>query len=71
MKGDLPWEHIKSNKEINKYYKIYMMKKNLPIQQLCKGLPIQIYNFLKYVKGLTFAEQPDFNYLRSLFKDLL
>ena len=71
MKGDLPWEHIKSNNEINKYYKIYMMKKNLPVQQLCKGLPIQIYNFLKYVKGLTFEEQPDYNYLRSLFKALL
>ena len=71
MKGDLPWEHIKSNNEINKYYKIYMMKKNLPVQQLCKGLPIQIHNFLKYVKGLTFEEQPDYNYLRSLFKALL
>ena len=71
MKGDLPWEHIKSNNEINKYYKIYMMKKNLPVQQLCKGLPIQIYYFLKYVKRLNFEEQPDYNYLRSLFKDLL
>ena len=71
MKGDLPWENIKSYDENDKYYKIYMMKKYLTAQQLCEGLPIQIYKFLKYVKELQFEEQPDYNYLRSLFKDLL
>ena len=43
MKGDLPWENIKSYDENDKYYKIYMMKKYLTAQQLCEGLPIQIY----------------------------
>ena len=71
MKGYLPWQDVDSKDEINKLFKIYMMKKNIPEKNLCSGLPQEIYTFLKYIKNLHFEEQPDYNYLRSLFKKIL
>ena len=71
MKGFLPWQNVESKDEDNKYYKIYMMKKNIHERKLCEGLPDEIYSFLKYTKNLGFEEEPDYNYLRTLFKKLL
>ena len=71
MKGYLPWQDIESKNEINKYCKIYLMKKNITEKQLCEGLPEEIYNLLKYIKNLGFEEKPDYNYLRNLFKKLI
>ena len=71
MKGELPWQNVKSNAEENKYIQIYLMKKNIPVEELCKGLPKEIYEFLKYIKELDFEQKPDYNHLRSLFIKLL
>ena len=71
MKGYLPWQDIESKDEINKYCKIYLMKKNITEKKLCEGLPEEIYYLLKYIKNLGFEEKPDYDYLRNLFKKLL
>ena len=71
MKGNLPWQDIDSEDEVNKFTKIYLMKKNIKESQLCAGLPLEIYKFLKYVQNLDFEEKPNYDYLRSLFIDLL
>ena len=71
MKGNLPWQDIDSEDEANKFTKIYLMKKNIKEDELCAGLPTEIYKFLKYVQNLDFEEKPNYDYLRSLFIDLL
>ena len=71
MKGNLPWQDIESKDEVNKFTKIYLMKKNTKDSELCAGLPVEIYKFLKYVQNLDFEEKPNYDYLRSLFIDLL
>ena len=71
MKGNLPWQDIDSEDEVNKFTKIYLMKKNTKESELCAGLPVEIYKFLKYVQNLDFEEKPNYDYLRSLFIDLL
>ena len=71
LKGSLPWEYIESDNEDIKCNKIYLMKKNITSKKLCKGLPEEIYKLLEYVKELKFEEKPDYNYMRTLFKDLL
>ena len=71
MKGNLPWQDIDSEDEVNKFTKIYLMKKNIKESELCAGLPVEIYKFLKYVQNLDFEEKPNYDYLRSLFIDLL
>ena len=36
-------------------------------EDLCKGMPIELANYLTYCKNLKFEEKPDYTYLRSLF----
>ena len=72
MRGKLPWmnlEHIINEKEL--YLKTYSMKKFITVERLCKGLPPEIAEYFKYVKTLKFQEEPNYDYLRNLFKDLL
>ena len=67
LKGNLPWEHIKSSNNDEKKRKIYQIKKNYNLSILCNGLPEEFKLFLNYVKSLTFLEEPDYNYCFSLF----
>jgi len=71
MKGRLPWDKIsgKNIKEINR--KIILIKKSIHIKDLCKDLPAQIFEYMKYVRQLKFSQTPDYNYLINLFKDIL
>ena len=38
--------------------------------KLCNGCPIEFSMFLNYCKGLRFEEDPDYDYLRRLFRNL-
>ena len=71
MRGKLPWQEVKGNKKLERYLKIYKMKKNVSPEDLCKSLPKQMVDFMKYVKHLEFEQEPDYNYLRNLFKSIL
>ena len=37
---------------------------------MCKGLPTEFSTFMNYVKALKFEEQPDYSYLRGLFREV-
>lgn len=41
-----------------------------PNEVLCKGLPPEFINYLNYVRSLKFAEKPDYNFIKRLFKEL-
>ena len=70
-KKNLPWitSKIKNQKEEIIYIK--KIKKETTEEQLCENLPKAFCNYMKYVKKLKFEEDPDYNYLRGLFIDLL
>lgn len=40
-------------------------------QMLCSGLPSEFCKYLNYAKALEFEQNPDYNYLRKLFLDIL
>ena len=71
MRGKLPWQNITGSKKMERYLKIYKMKKNVKPEQLCKSLPKQMIEYMKYVKQLEFEQDPDYNYLKNLFKSIL
>ena len=71
MRGKLPWQGVTGTKKMERYLKIYKMKKNVTPEDLCKSLPPQMAEFTKYVKQLEFEQEPDYNYLRSLFNSIL
>jgi len=67
LKGSLPWEYVKGLNNSEKIRKIYQIKKNYNLAELCQGIPEEFKLFLNYVKSLTFLKEPDYNYCFSLF----
>ncbi len=45
-------------------------KMSVPVEVLCKGLPIEFSTYMNYCITLKFDEKPDYNYLRRMFRDL-
>ena len=71
--GSLPWlkiEKSKINKKI-KIYRIYRLKKALSAEKLSEGLPEEFAKYINYSRKLDFEEDPNYDYLRSLFSSIL
>ena len=71
MKKRLPWQGITATRKMERYLKIYKMKKNTCPEDLCEGLPPEMTEYIRYAKKLEFEQQPDYKYLRSLFGRML
>ena len=71
LKGGLPWQGVKLNNKEDRYKKICEIKKSIPIKDLCSGLPTELEAFLTYIKNLEFTQVPDYNYLKSILKNIL
>ena len=67
--GYLPWLKAENLdiETIKKYIIVYKMKKSIATEKLCAGLPKEMATYLNYCKELYFEQDPDYNYLRSLF----
>ena len=60
MKGELPWRKERDSKSILE------KKINTSLDELCKGLPKEFKDFIKYSRDLEFEQEPDYNYLNKL-----
>ena len=69
--GYLPWQGIKCSSKLERYRKIYVMKKKIKAEVLCYGLPIEFQDYINYVKSLEFEQKPNYNYLRGLFINIM
>ena len=71
--GKLPWKGIsqKDQDKKKKFLELLLLKKYTPIEVLCKNLPIEFVDYIKYCKHLKFEQDPDYEYLRNLFKSIL
>lgn len=71
-KGSLPWSHVDylDLPDQKKYEQMYLLKKTVPLEEICKGLPEEFVTYLKYTRGLGFDEEPDYAYMYYLFEDL-
>ena len=70
-KGLLPWQNIKIKDKMEIYKQIYMIKKNIEPEKLCSQLPIEFSQYIKYVRELKFEEDPNYNYMKGLFINIL
>lgn len=68
--GRLPWQGIVAPNKQEKYEKIWEMKNSLSIDEACKSWPIEFALFMKYARNLRFQDDPDYVYLRQLFRVL-
>ncbi|XP_014096406.1 casein kinase I [Bactrocera oleae] len=69
-RGVLPWQGMKATNKQQKYEKISEKKMSTPIETLCKGFPAEFAMYINYCRSLRFEEQPDYMYLRQLFRIL-
>ena len=79
LRGSLPWQGLKVNKNEDKYKKIYDKKKSTSAEDLCRGYQCiinikyiaEFCEYIKYCRNLGFETEPDYNYLRGLLKKVM
>ena len=71
MKRRLPWQNIEGKTVKEKYKKILEKKMAIPVETLCKDLPVEFEMMLSYARNLRFDERPDYTFLKGIFTDLL
>ena len=71
IKGRLPWQGLKADKKEDRYKKIYEIKKNIKIKELCSELPEEFESFYNCIRKLEFEQVPDYDYLKLLLKNIL
>ena len=67
----LPWMGLNIIDKLERYRAIYQIKKRIKPEELCKALPSEFCDYITYVKKLNFEQDPDYNYLRGLFINIL
>jgi serine/threonine protein kinase len=70
LKGKLPWQKVKGRTKEEKYTNIKNLKETLGNDVLCSGLPKEFLTYMDYSCKLKFDEKPNYNQLRTLFKNL-
>lgn len=68
IKGILPWQGIQGKDQRIKTQKIGEKKIATSLESLCEGLPPAFLTYMTYCRNLEFSKDPDYDYLRELFR---
>lgn len=74
LKGELPWQNLKINSNLSKEEKYIIVKKikeTTSLVDLCCNIPYEFLSYMSYCYSLEFEEIPNYNYIRSLFMNLI
>jgi len=71
LRGSLPWQGLQTNNKEDRYKRITEKKQHTSAEELCQGFPQEFCDYVNYTRKLKFEEQPDYSYLRDLFKNVL
>ena len=71
LKGRLPWQGIMIKNKEERYNKIMEIKRDIQSKDLCKDCPEEFQKYIDYVRKLEYEQDPDYNMLKNLFKDIL
>jgi len=71
MTDKLPWSDLKAKDESDRLMKVGQKKETTPIEMLCKGMPDEFAIYLKTVRELAFTAEPNYEFLKNLFRGLL
>lgn len=67
LKGKLPWQGIKKQKDEDHVKVIGEVKQYTHLSKLCEDLPQCFASYIKYCRNLQFYRTPDYEYLKELF----
>ena len=62
--GTLPW----SSDPTDGFDDIFDKKRSITAEEMFEGFPHCFTHYMRYIKSLGYADEPDYNYLRSLFE---
>jgi casein kinase 1 len=71
LRGSLPWQNIKTRNVKEKYEKILERKVSYLPDELCKGMPAEIAQYLISCRQMDFHQKPDYEQMRLLFRGLM
>ena len=71
--GNLPWHGMsfKDKQRKKKYLEMLLLKKYTPNETICRGMPREFIKYIDYCKKLKFEEDPDYEFLRNIFRKIL
>ena len=70
-KGCLPWSNLKKKTVMEILDTISIIKYKTSLKELCKGLPIEMYEYMNYVSNLNYEDNPNYTHLKNLFENIL
>ena len=71
LRGKLPWQGLRVKNKEDRYHKIMEIKKEISPEQLCHGYPKEYKEYIKYTRNLEYEQDPDYDMLKNLFKNIL
>lgn len=71
LRGSLPWQGLPVKTKEDRYKKIMEKKQSTSPEELCAGFPLEFAEYIHYTRQLTYEEEPDYIYLKNLFKTIL
>ena len=71
MRGKLPWQGVEASSKERKYVRIGEIKTTTEPEQLCHGLPHDVFVLHRYVRGILFSAKPDYKYMHGVLQDYL
>ena len=69
--GKLPWQGVKCDDIRKRYQIIGQIKEDTRISELGNRFPWEFSLYLRYCRALKFSQQPDYIYLKNLFRGCL
>ena len=70
-RGSLPWQGVPGKTKEEKFKNIAKKKQEISVEELCKEMPKEFTNLLKYIKGLEYNEKPNYKYIYYIFETIL
>ena len=69
--GFLPWQGLNITNKAERNKTIYEKKRKTSIKNIIGELPNEFYQYLRYTRLLRFSQDPDYDYLKNLFYNIL
>ena len=71
LKGSLPWMGIKTKTLCEKFKQVSTVKSNSDIGFLCEGLIPEFYELFKYIRELSFDQDPNYPAIHVIVKKMI
>jgi len=71
LKGSLPWQGLPGRSKNEKYAAIKKKKIETPLEDLCKGQPVEFKEYMEYCRSLKFEQEPNYKTCVKFFEDCM